>query len=111
MSNKFIEIDRTQPIILPDKLEEWLDNNDLARFVVDVAPQLDTRILENAYSGGGSAPYPPKMMLALLFYGYAKEIFSSRQTGHIFVTTRAVHNQWFAPGSRQYQSVSEAFFV
>ncbi|EDN69273.1 Transposase, IS4 [Beggiatoa sp. PS] len=79
MSNKFIEIDRTQPIILPDNLEEWLDNNDLARFIVDVVEQLDTSCLENAYRGGGSAPYPPKMMLALLFYGYAKGIFSSRQ--------------------------------
>ena len=79
MSNKFIEIDRTQPIILPDNLEEWLDNNDLARFVLEVVEQLDTSILENAYRGGGSAPYPPKMMLALLFYGYAKGIFSSRQ--------------------------------
>ena len=79
MSNKFIKIDRTQPIILPDNLEEWLDNNDLARFIVEVVEQLDTSILENAYCGGGSAPYPPKMMLALLFYGYAKGIFSSRQ--------------------------------
>lgn len=28
---------------------------------------------------GGSAPYPPKMLLALLFYGHAKGIFSSRK--------------------------------
>ena len=34
--------------------------------------------LEAAYSGGGSAPYPPKLLLALLFYGYATGIFSSR---------------------------------
>lgn len=46
--------------------------------MVDVVEQLDTSVLENAYHGGGSAPYPPKMMLALLFYGYAKGIFSSR---------------------------------
>ena len=41
--------------------------------------QLDTSAIEQAYGGGGSAPYPPKMMLALLFYGYAKGIFSSRK--------------------------------
>jgi transposase len=41
--------------------------------------QLDTSPIELAYSGGGSPPYPPKMMLALLFYCYAKGIFSSRK--------------------------------
>ena len=40
---------------------------------------MDTSTLEKSYSGGGSAPYPPKMMLALIFYCYAKGIFSSRK--------------------------------
>lgn len=79
MSNKFIEIDRTKPIILPANLEDWLDNKDLSHFVVEVVEQLDTSTLENAYRGGGSAPYSPKMMLMLLFYSYAKGIFSSRK--------------------------------
>ena len=46
---------------------------------MDVVEALDTREIEAAYRGGGSAPYPPKMLLALLFYCYAKGIFSSRQ--------------------------------
>ena len=41
--------------------------------------QLDTGAIEQAYGGGGSPPYPPKMMLALLFYCYAKGIFSTRK--------------------------------
>jgi transposase len=57
----------------------WLDGNDLARFIVEVVEALDTREIEDAYRGGGSAPYPPKMLLALLFYCYAKGIFSSRK--------------------------------
>ncbi len=60
-------------------MEGWLEANSLARFVVDIVEQLDTSVIEGAYKGGGSAPYPPKMMLALLFYCYAKGIFSSRQ--------------------------------
>lgn len=60
-------------------MDGWLDSNSLARFVVDIIAQLDTSAIENAYTGGGSAPYPPKMMLALLFYCYAKGIFSSRK--------------------------------
>ena len=79
ISNKFIEIDRTVAIKLPSNMEGWLDTNSLARFVVEVVEQLDTSEIEGSYKGGGSAPYSPKMMLALLFYCYAKGIFSSRQ--------------------------------
>ncbi len=59
-----------------------MDENSLARFIVEILEQLDTRAIENAYRGGGSPPYPPKMMLALLFYCYAKGIFSSRKIEH-----------------------------
>jgi transposase len=79
VSNRFIEIDRSQPITLPGNLEGWLDGNDLAHFIVEVVEVLDTHTIEEAYHGGGSPPYPPKMLLALLFYCYAKGIFSSRK--------------------------------
>lgn len=79
MSNQFREIDRSQPIILPGHLEGWLDGHDLAHFIVEVVEVLDTGAIEGEYRGGGSAPYPPKMLLALLFYCYAKGIFTSRQ--------------------------------
>ena len=64
---------------MPGNCEGWLDENSLARFVVEIMEQLDTGMIEQAYRGGGSPPYPPKMMLALLFYSYAKGIFSSRK--------------------------------
>jgi len=76
VSHQFREIDRSQPITLPGNLEGWLDGNDLAHFIVEVVETLDTREIEAAYRGGGSAPYPPKMLLALLFYCYVKGIFS-----------------------------------
>ncbi len=79
MSNQFLEIDRSQPITLPGNLEGWLEGHDLAHFIVDVVEVLDTREIEAAYRGGGSTPYPPKMLLALLFYCYAKGIFTSRK--------------------------------
>jgi len=79
VSHQFREIDRSQPITLPGSLEGWLDGNDLAHFIVDVVEALDTREIEAAYRGGGSAPYPPKMLLALLFYCDAKGIFTSRK--------------------------------
>ena len=79
MSHQFREIDCSQPITLPGSLEGWLDGNDLAHFIVDVVEALDTREIEAAYRGGGSAPYPPKRLLALLFYCDAKGIFTSRK--------------------------------
>lgn len=79
MSNQFLEVDRGEPITLPGDMAGWLEGNDLARFVVEVVEMLDTGEIEGAYRGGGSAPYPPKMMLALLFYCYAQGIFSSRK--------------------------------
>lgn len=78
MSNKFRKIDRLQPIVVPGNQEGWLPDEHLARFVVDIVDRLDVSPLEQRYTGGGSAAYPPKMMLALLFYCYATGIFSSR---------------------------------
>ncbi|WP_295402425.1 IS1182 family transposase [uncultured Thiocystis sp.] len=77
MSNQFIPIDRDQPFVIP--VQDWLDPDHLARFIVSLVDGLDVGALERAYRGGGSAPYPPKMMLALLFYGYATGVFSSRK--------------------------------
>ena len=76
MSNKFIPIDRDTPFVIP--VQAWLPEDHLARFIVAMVDSLDVTALEAAYGGGGSAPYPPKMMLALLFYGYATGIFSRR---------------------------------
>ena len=76
MSNQFIPIERDKPFVIP--VQEWLTEDHLARFMVELEESVDVTALEAAYGGGGSAPYPPKMMLALLLYGYATGIFSSR---------------------------------
>ena len=77
MSNQFIPIERDQSFVIP--VQEWLPDDHLARFIVTIVESLDVSNLEASYSGGGSAPYPPKMMLALLFYGYVTGIFTSRK--------------------------------
>lgn len=77
MSNKFIPIDRDQPFVIP--VQSWLADDHLARFIVAIIDGLDVSALEGSYSGGGSQAYPPKMMLALLFYGYVTGIFTSRK--------------------------------
>jgi hypothetical protein len=64
---------------MPPSLEEWLPEDHLARFVVETVETLDTTALEEAYDRRGSEAYHPKMLLALLFYGYATGTFSSRK--------------------------------
>ena len=79
MSSKFKPIDRNTAYLLPPSLQDWLPEKHLARFVVDIVDQLDLSELEKRYGGGGKQPYHPAMLLALLFYGYATGVFSSRK--------------------------------
>jgi transposase len=78
MSN-FRELDRDTPYLLPPSLHEWLPERHLARFVVEVIDGLDLSAMVKSYRGSGSAGYHPALLLALLVYGYATGVFSSRK--------------------------------
>jgi transposase len=77
MSN-FRPINRDTGYLLPPSVDEWLPQRHLARFVVEVIDGLDLSELVKAYRGSGSASYHPAMLLGLLVYGYATQVFSSR---------------------------------
>lgn len=79
MKVTFVDCDRLTPYLLPPSLQDWLPEGHLARFVVDIVERLDLKSLERSYSGRGSHPYSPAMLTALLFYGYATGVFSSRK--------------------------------
>lgn len=79
MKVTFVDCDRLTPYLLPPSLQDWLPEGHLARFVVDIVERLDLKSLEHSYSGRGSHPYSPAMLTALLFYGYATGVFSSRK--------------------------------
>lgn len=79
MSVKFIEVDRAAQYLFPPSIQDWLPEKHLARFVVEIVEQLDLRSLKESYTCRGSQPYHPAMLLALLFYGYATGVFSSRK--------------------------------
>lgn len=79
MKQKFVEVDRETLFLLPPSVQDWLPEGHLARFVVEIVVQLDLRPLKESYAGRGSQAYNPEMLLALLFYGYASGVFSSRQ--------------------------------
>ena len=75
----FKPCNRHQLYLLPPSIDEWLPENHLARFIIEVIEQLDLTKLTSHYSGKGSEAYHPAMMLALLVYGYATGTFSSRK--------------------------------
>jgi transposase len=51
----------------------------LARFVIEMVKQLDLRGIYTQYGECGGEAYDPRVLLGLLFYGYATGVFSSRQ--------------------------------
>src|SRR5450432_3625138 len=78
MSN-FRTIDRQTGFLLPPSVDEWLREEHLARFVVEVVDGLDLRSMSGAYRGSGSRSYHPRLLLGVLVYGYATGVFSSRK--------------------------------
>ena len=77
--NRFVVIDRDTPYLFPPSVDEWLPQDHLARFVVEIIERMDLGEFTRQYAGRGSAAYPPAMMLGLLVYGYATGVHSSRK--------------------------------
>lgn len=78
MSN-FRPTDRETGFLIPPSVDEWLPDQHLARFVVEVVESLDLRAMSKSYRGSGSASYHPSVLLSILVYGYATGVFSSRK--------------------------------
>jgi transposase len=79
MEPRFKDTDRHTLFLMPPSLDDWVPENHLARFVLDIVSRLDLSAIRNSYAGRGSDAYPPNMMTALLFYAYATGVFSSRK--------------------------------
>jgi transposase len=79
MTRKFKTVDYEAALDQPITLREALPANHLARFVVDVVAELDLTPIYARYGERGGEAYAPELLLALLFYGYATGVFSSRK--------------------------------
>ncbi len=66
-------------MVMPPRISDWLPDDHLAKFVVEVVDELDISAIEEQYAPRGGTPYSPRMLLSLLFYGYATGVFSSRK--------------------------------
>ena len=118
--SRFIAVDRDTAYLLPPSVDEWLAQDHLARFVVEVIEQLDLNELVRQYAGRGSAAYHPAMLLGLLVYGDATGVHSSRKIerachdsiafGFIAANTQPDHDS-IATFRRRFLPQIEALFV
>ena len=79
MSRKFRTANYEERLNLSVKLGEVLPPHHLARFVVDIIAHIDLEPIYRRYGVLGGEAIPPKILLGLLFYGYATSVFSSRK--------------------------------
>jgi transposase/plasmid maintenance system antidote protein VapI len=77
----FAAVDREQLLLMPPSVADWLPEDHLAWFVLDVVAELDLAEFLKSYraDGRGGAAYDPAMMLGVLVYAYSVGERSSRR--------------------------------
>ena len=113
--------DVDQLMMMPPSVREWLPEDHLAFFVLDVVAELDLSAFYLAYraDGKGGSVYDPAMMLSVLLYAYCTGERSSRRIERRLVEDVAVRvvaaNQrpdhaTLAPFRRRHQDAIAALF-
>jgi len=102
-------------------MRDWLEEDDLVYFIMDVVKELDLSEIYACYDGsqGGQPPYDPVMMTSLLLYAYCIGMPSSRkveQATYTSVPFRVLtadqhpdHDTIAAFRKRHLQSLAELF--
>lgn len=78
MAKRFVNIDRSTPILLPQDMRDWLPQDHIARFIIEAVDASDLSVASVNKNGSGDCQYPPGMMLSMLIYAYCTGRFSSR---------------------------------
>ncbi|MHB1510863.1 MAG: transposase [Acidimicrobiales bacterium] len=103
----FRRYDQAQCYLLPPSLDDWLPEDDEARFVSEVVEDLlDLSPIYRSYeSAAGAPPYDPRMMLKLLLFAYATGVTSSREVERH--CRRDVAFRWLAANAApDYRSIA-----
>lgn len=74
-------VERDQQFLMPPSVSDWLPDDHLAWFILDLVAELDLAELYASLraDGRGGAAYHPEMMLAVLLYAYCVGERSSRR--------------------------------
>ncbi|MGB6972099.1 MAG: IS1182 family transposase [Desulfobulbales bacterium] len=80
-TSRFRPYNPDQLFLLPQDMKQWLPEDDLVYFIMDVVKQVDLRKIYRPYEleRRGQPPYNPTMMVGLLLYAYAVGVPSSRK--------------------------------
>jgi transposase len=80
VSKKYLPVNRDQPMMLPEDMRLWVDQDHLVWFVIDTIDGLDTTALQaHCRPGQGRPGYHPRMLAVLLIYAYLQAERSSRK--------------------------------
>ena len=81
MGRTFREWSPDQAWLFPPSPQDWLPENHLVYFLLDVSTEMDLSPITSKYDSdkGGKPPFHPRMMLVLLLYSYCGGVFSSRK--------------------------------
>lgn len=102
----FVNYQQNQQFLLPPSLDELLPKNHLARLVSEIVENLDIENVKDKYNDLGRPAYHPKMMIKILFYGYAVGIRSSRRLAKALETDIAF--MWLSAMNRpDFRTVSD----
>lgn len=89
MSQRYKPYNPDQTFLLPPSMREWLPENDLVYFVMELMGDLDLSAIHAYYeydyergrpkARSGQPPFDPRMMTGLLLYAYCVGVPSSRR--------------------------------
>ncbi len=79
MARKFKTVDYEQSGQQTLTIDDCVPADHLARFIVGMVAMLDLSAFYAGYAAVGGEPIDPKVLLALVVYGYATGVFSSRK--------------------------------
>jgi len=87
MARSYRPVVRDQEFLLPPNMAEWLPQDHLVWFVIDVVEELDTTVFHarSRRGGRGRQGFDPDMLLGLLLYAYATGVRSSRRIERLCV--------------------------
>ena len=108
--------------MIPPDMREWLPENHLVWFLLEVVEGLDTEALHRRRRRGGQgrAGYDPEMLLGLLIYAYCTKVRSSRQIERLCETDvafrvicagRAPDHTTIARFRQEHARLAEKLFV
>jgi transposase len=76
----YVRPERDQLFLLPVSMRDWVGEDHLAWFVIDVVGELETGALHRRPGGAlGRPPYDPEMLCAVVLYAYCCGMRSSRR--------------------------------